>query len=335
MKKALLVLSFVLLAVTVQSVMASNQTPECRLVLSHCTCSYQCQQVGLEYTADCARECPEVSGIPPKCEYINGTCRIPPEPPCESKVKCQDGSSPNCERLLGGCVCDRCPEECKVDEDCVQVECLCANGTDMCVCPRVKCVDGQCKMQTCASEGKFTSGAVDPNYSYGCCDGLNGFDTQASREEPRLVGKGLLCYSPKKGEPKCDKINSKSEGWYYPSGELLVYEDCSEEIPCPMVECAGKLTDTGKKDSYGCPIYNCTPPCPGCIYGNDLCMAHGERVKKFYCSSSNEIKTQKKARGACEKNYECVSNRCVNSRCGYDWFWGSRWGSVFGWFGRK
>jgi hypothetical protein len=76
----------------------------------------------------------------------------------------------------------------------------------------------------CAREGQYTTGPVSPEYQYGCCEGLETFDSQSG-----LVGSGLLCYDPEKGVPVCDSIGTKSEGWYYQNGLLLDYENCGDQ----------------------------------------------------------------------------------------------------------
>lgn len=87
-------------------------------------------------------------------------------------------------------------------------------------------VDFECSFQLrCAKEGEYTSGAVSPEYQYGCCEDLKGFNTN-----PNVVGRGLLCYDPEKGIPVCKHDGTRSEGWYYSgTGELLRYEDCHRE----------------------------------------------------------------------------------------------------------
>jgi len=78
----------------------------------------------------------------------------------------------------------------------------------------------------CAKEGEYTSGAVSPEYHYGCCEGLKGFDVTALEKET-LTGKGLLCYDPNKGIPICKAVGTRSEGWYYSeTGKVLRYEKC-------------------------------------------------------------------------------------------------------------
>lgn len=84
----------------------------------------------------------------------------------------------------------------------------------------------------CAKEGEYTSGAVSPNYVFDCCAGLTGFDTQAA------IGSGLLCYNSTNGIPKCGAIGSRSEGWYYPNGSLLSFNNCAPTVTVCSAEYA-------------------------------------------------------------------------------------------------
>ncbi|MBN2458120.1 BNR-4 repeat-containing protein [Candidatus Woesearchaeota archaeon] len=138
--------------------------------------------------------------------------------------------------------------------------------------------------EKCAKEGEYTSGQVSPEYYFGCCDGLKGFNTNSER----LKGAGQLCYDPDKGAPECNagatiSENLKTaEGWYYPSGELLRSEDCGEvpneecrdensgcmvsDIPC----CDGlKAVNNCFETDGGCECANCGSVCRPC--GNDKC----------------------------------------------------------------
>jgi hypothetical protein len=118
-----------------------------------------------------------------------------------------------------------------------------------------KCVcndDGKCEkpsIQNCAKEGEYTTGTVSPEYYKGCCEGLKGFNTK-----PGSIGGGMLCYDPDKGTPQCMEIGSKSEGWYYPNGELLRWDTCGGTTnECYSdIDCA---TDNGV-DMY-CELYDC------------------------------------------------------------------------------
>ena len=108
-----------------------------------------------------------------------------------------------------------CPvqSECSADSDC---DCASYRAADMEDC---KCFKGECAAVVdykCAGEGNYTSGPVSPEYQYGCCDGLEGFDSKG-----HLVGAGVLCYDPAKGKPVC-----REDGWHYPNGELLREEEC-------------------------------------------------------------------------------------------------------------
>ena len=92
-------------------------------------------------------------------------------------------------------------------------------------CPEgYECENGACTGK-CAQEGEYTSGAVAPEYYYGCCEGLDVFETHP----PGWVGGGLLCYDPEKGTPVCKFAGTDDEGWYYSeTGDLLRHEECNE-----------------------------------------------------------------------------------------------------------
>jgi hypothetical protein len=92
------------------------------------------------------------------------------------------------------------------------------------------CIEGACRLATCAEEGEYTSGPVAPEYSYYCCDGLIGFETSD------LIGGGLLCYDPQKGEPICLGQGTDDEGWYYPSNESLKQGACAVQLPDLVIE---------------------------------------------------------------------------------------------------
>lgn len=125
-----------------------------------------------------------------------------------------------------------CPNRCE-DGACVRAE-HCLNGVKDAGEEGVDCGGEDCPpCEKCAKEGEYTSGPVSPEYQYGCCEGLGGFDTH-----PGIVGRGLLCYYPGKGIPVCKHEGTRSEGWYYSrTGELLRYEDCSRERMCTYYRC--------------------------------------------------------------------------------------------------
>jgi hypothetical protein len=94
----------------------------------------------------------------------------------------------------------------------------------------------------------------------------------------------------------------------------------------------GKYCDSDKKikaqkqagDScqkgYEC-LYNicknnvCKPYCEGCYDSNDNCVPIGTRDKDTFCEATQEMLNQKQEDSACNNNYECKSNVCVNDKC--------------------
>jgi hypothetical protein len=61
-------------------------------------------------------------------------------------------------------------------------------------------------------------------------------------------------------------------------------------------------------------VVNNAPTCiSGCLY-QDKCLPYGYRVGSNYCNLDNTLKEQN-SNGACDNNFECVSNLCANSQC--------------------
>ena len=135
--------------------------------------------------------------------------------------------------FVGGAL--KCGVNCKFDTtECTQT-CISDSECRKRICGGISvhetCENGKCVLKTncttvkCAKEGEYTSGTVSPEYQYGCCEGLKGFNTH-----PDLVGGGLLCYNPEKGTPECKK-QGNGEGWYYPkTGQLLRADTCMKNI---------------------------------------------------------------------------------------------------------
>jgi hypothetical protein len=148
-------------------------------------------------------------------------------------VECPDGYV--CEE--GACVTENqtdpcegvtCPGGCynesdrKYDGTCVEGDCVYEYET----CPN-GCLEGACitENQTeCAEEGELTSGAVAPEYYYGCCEGLESINPYPED----WVGGGMLCYDSEKGTPVCLGNGTSDEGWFYPDETLLMLTNCTE-----------------------------------------------------------------------------------------------------------
>jgi len=80
---------------------------------------------------------------------------------------------------------------------------------------------GSADADACTGEGSFCNNEVE------CCDWLTELSTYSGE---------VLCYNSEKGAPLCEATRTRSEGWYYPSGELLKWDDCSlGDINCVSI----------------------------------------------------------------------------------------------------
>jgi hypothetical protein len=123
--------------------------------------------------------------------------------------------------LLGEWYCN--PDQSYVGEIPSSVEYNCAEEGKV-------CEEGACVEETieCAGEGELTSGAVAPEYYYGCCEGLASFDPYPTD----FVGGGMLCYDPEKGYPICWGKGTDDEGWIYTNWVLIRHMDCIGQTDC-------------------------------------------------------------------------------------------------------
>jgi hypothetical protein len=67
--------------------------------------------------------------------------------------------------------------------------------------------------------------------------------------------------------------------------------------------------------------WGCVEPdsCGGCEY-NDKCLNEGFRLEienlgETYCGEDNNFKSQKELNAACQNNYECGTNNCLDGKC--------------------
>jgi hypothetical protein len=113
------------------------------------------------------------------------------------------------------------------------------------------------------------------------------------------------------------------------TGVFLVSQEsftCPENCICDL---AGKTIECKKiekcpKKTMLCPDGTCREKCEvenitidcnfGCFY-NGKCLPYGLRINKLYCSIDDNMKSQLAEEEACENNFECLTNVCVNSKC--------------------
>lgn len=85
--------------------------------------------------------------------------------------------------------------------------------------------------------------------------------------------------------------------------ECASNSDCNDNNFCTSDICSG----TPKRCSN-------TETSIGCNY-NNKCVPIGVRIENKYCDLDKEIKDQKDKDEACNNNYECSTNVCVNNKC--------------------
>lgn len=114
---------------------------------------------------------------------------------------------------------------------------------------------------------------------------------------------GVFLVSSDKGEFKCPE-NCICD-IYGQIKECRKISECREkEMLCPDGACRER-----------CEMSNITAECKfGCFY-QDKCLPYGLRVNGLYCSISNDMKTQLAADSACENNFECSANICIDGKC--------------------
>ena len=74
------------------------------------------------------------------------------------------------------------------------------------------------------------------------------------------------------------------------------------------------------QNSYECETNNCKSGgcasiCEGCLNEDKACVPVGTRTSTQYCDSDYSFKNQNSEDNACNNNYECSSNVCVNNNC--------------------
>jgi len=299
-----------------ECVMDTVLEPQCEAFFSHCSCSWICVPVSDEPRPDCAMACqtivnPELSK--PECVLVNGEC-------VEKTSSCTDSDNGKVYYVKGTVTygsesktdsCAYCTGACLPDDlDCVVtcgavVEYYCDGNeiaSETIVCDN-SCNDGACT-DKCAKEGEYSS--PTSAYAIDCCEGLEGFDTYASRQIIPPPGSGALCYDPDKGTPECQNIGTKSEGWYYSrTGDLLRYESCSGSTSC-------NRDDPCAADEF-CELVNCEAESGQCTQIQDLCTADDDQI----CGCDGETytndcarqmaKVTKKHDGACVSTSEVMS----------------------------
>ncbi|MFH1849428.1 MAG: hypothetical protein ABH879_04545 [archaeon] len=104
----------------------------------------------------------------------------------------------------------------------------------------------------------------------------------------------------------------------------IVISSDSVERPINIVHtCTDGIKNDGEEGvDCGGPCKSCTPTketCNGCLV-KDSCLDYGIRLVQDdvpgYCGLDRELHEQAAFDGACQNNYECQSNQCVDGACG-------------------
>ncbi len=98
----------------------------------------------------------------------------------------------------------------------------------------------------------------------------------------------------------------KNNDEYYCSIEHKMLEQKNDGVNCQNTyECV----------SNNCKGGICTPICTGCLDAKNVCLPFGTRTDTKYCDVDYYFKSQKLEDIACNNNYECSTNICVNNQC--------------------
>ncbi|MCU0642124.1 MAG: hypothetical protein MUF61_00910 [archaeon] len=159
---------------------------------------------------------------------------------------------------------DRCSSETILNESICESE-TGKPSVKQILCPQ-GCLEGRCQ-RICAMEGEFTSDVFGAETQLSCCEGLTEKKVISYAGGYEQGIEMALCYNSSKGEPSCNNTETTLEGWYYPSGELVMIQDCRESTTCiaegeylvPGFSCCEGLTRAevvnpcGEKESE-CPV---------------------------------------------------------------------------------
>jgi hypothetical protein len=95
-------------------------------------------------------------------------------------------------------------------------------------------------------------------------------------------------------------------GCVYPAdtdcSECTNARQCNDQNPCTADTCAGTPARCQHSEQIGCAL-------------NTTCVPIGTRSSGSYCSINQTMKAQETNDAACDNNYECASNVCVNNKC--------------------
>ncbi|MFH1710940.1 MAG: hypothetical protein ABH840_01385, partial [Nanoarchaeota archaeon] len=120
------------------------------------------------------------------------------------------------------------------------------------------------------------------------------------------------------GDDICDSgENTPSYPYYCPQD---CKQECKQDSDCSQPDC-GEETDCVGIEQYKCVNGKCvsgtTEPALVCKNSCPLdgkCYPFGYRKGGKFCSDEGNFVEQGKS-GACDNNFECASNVCVNSEC--------------------
>jgi len=122
---------------------------------------------------------------------------------------------------------------------------------------------------------------------------------------------GYVEYNGEKFKDECTGDRVVSEAYCHEGVSERIAIECNEGELCIDGRC--KVTD-GKQDDSGKDKDGDTIECTQGCFLEGSCVSIGYRHSEQYCDLSKAFVDQK-ASGACENNFECLSNVCADQQC--------------------